>query len=64
MNAKSKGPFNFFRVSSAGASLSWIFPATEAIAQYFRAMAVHSSLTSQQTIRPPGGSASATASAE
>jgi hypothetical protein len=36
--------------------------ATPAFSQNFRAIAVHSSFTSQATSRPSGGSASATAS--
>ena len=39
-----------------------IFFSTPASFQYRRAIAVQASLTSQQTMRPPGGSASAMAS--
>ena len=51
------------RVCSAGASRKSMRSATFAFAQYLRAIAVHSSFTSQATMRPSGGSASATLSA-
>ena len=68
MNAKSKLPAwpaasSSPRLSDAGRSFSTILSATPAVAQWRRAMAVNSSLTSNANTRPSGPMALATAMA-